>query len=84
MLSIVLNFNDLFFFPLFGIPLSEPFGFYDAFKRLTKKPFPTLFPENYAYAGRKNFSRNALQSGGIRRGSPPLHPKNRPETTRAV
>lgn len=61
-----------FFFPLFGIPLSEPFGFYDASKGLSKKPFPTLFLENYTCAERKNFTRNALQSAGIRRGSPPL------------
>jgi len=34
-------------------------------QKADEKPFPALFPENYAYAGRKNFPRNALQSDGI-------------------
>lgn len=53
--------------------LPEPFGFYDASKELSKKPFPTLFLENYTCAERKNFTGNALQSVGTGRGSPPLH-----------
>ncbi|ROT16259.1 hypothetical protein EEL51_13810 [Muribaculaceae bacterium Isolate-110 (HZI)] len=42
-------------------------------KELTKKPFATLFPENYSCKARKNFTGNALQSVVIRRVSPPLH-----------
>lgn len=67
-----------FFLPLFGIPLSEPFGFYGCLNGLTGKLIPTLFPENYAFAERKNFTGNALQSDGIKRGSPNLRLENQP------
>jgi len=47
-------------------------GFTDALQGLANKLFPTLFPENYSFAERKNFTGNALQSDGTKRGSPPL------------
>ena len=47
-------------------------GFTDAFQGLANQLLPTLFPENYSFAERKNFIGNALQSDGIKRGSPPL------------
>ena len=50
----------------------------DALQGLTNKRFPTLFPENYSFAERKNFIGNALQSDGIKRGSPPLRLENQP------
>ena len=53
-------------------------GFTDALQGLTNKRFPTLFPENYSFAERKNFIGNALQSDGIKRGSPPLRLENQP------
>ena len=59
--------------------LPEPLlGFTDALQGLTNKRFPTLFPENYSFAERKNFIGNALQSDGIKRGSPPLRLENQP------
>jgi len=61
--------------------LPEPLGIYRCFKGLTNKLFSTLFPENYSFAGRKNFTRNALQSGEIKRGSPPLRLENQPART---
>ena len=51
-------------------------GFTDALQGLTNKRFPTLFPENYSFAERKNFTGNALQSDGTKRGSPPLRLEN--------
>ena len=45
---------------------------------LSNTYFSTLFPENYSFAGRKNFTRNALQSGEIKRGSPNLRLENQP------
>ena len=53
-------------------------GFTDALQGLTNKRYPTLFPENYSFAERKNFIGNALQSDGIKRGSPPLRLENQP------
>ena len=53
-------------------------GFTDALQGLTNKRFPTLFPENYSFAERKNFIGNALQSDGIKRGSPNLRLENQP------
>ena len=47
-------------------------------KGLTNKLFSTLFPENYSFKERKNFTRNALQSGEIKRGSPNLRLENQP------
>jgi len=38
----------------------------------------TLFPENYSFTERKNFTRNALQSDEIKRGSPNLRLENQP------
>ena len=55
-------------------------GFTDALQGLTNKRFPTLFPENYSFAERKNFTGNALQSDGIKRGSPNLRLENQPAT----
>ena len=55
-------------------------GFTDALKGLANKLFPTLFPENYARPARKNFTGNALQSDGIKRGSPNLRLETQPET----
>ena len=55
-------------------------GFTDALQGLTNKRFPTLFPENYSFAERKNFTGNALQSDGIKRGSPNLRLENQPVT----
>jgi hypothetical protein len=70
-----------FLFPLFGsFFLSEPLGIYRCFTGLTNKLFPTLFPENYSFAERKNFTGNALQSDGIKRGSPNLRLENQPTT----
>jgi len=57
---------------LLGSFLPEPLGIYRCGTGLANKPFPTLFPENYSFAERKNFTRNALQSDGIRRDCPPL------------
>lgn len=37
-----------------------------------------LFPENYSFTERKNFTRNALQSDEIKRGSPNLRLENQP------
>ena len=69
----------VFLFPLCSVLfLPEPLGIYRCFKRLTNKLFPTLFPENYSFSERKNFSRNALQSDGIRRVSPNLRLENQP------
>lgn len=53
-------------------------GFTDALQGLANKLFPTLFPENYARPARKNFTGNALQSDGIKRGSPTLCLENQP------
>jgi hypothetical protein len=53
-------------------------GFTDALQGLTNKRFPTLFPENYSFAERKNFIGNALQSDEIKRGSPNLRLENQP------
>jgi len=58
--------------------LPEPLGIYRCFKGLTNKLFSTLFPENYSFTERKNFTRNALQSGEIKRGSPNLRLENQP------
>jgi len=55
-------------------------GFTDALQELANKLFPTLFPENYSFAERKNFTGNALQSDGIKRGSPNLRLENQPAT----
>lgn len=52
--------------------------FHRCFKGLTNKLFSTLFPENYSFTERKNFTRNALQSGEIKRGSPNLRLENQP------
>jgi len=65
---------------LFGsVSCPNRLGFTDAVQGLADKLLPTLFPENYSFTERKNFPRNALQSGGIKRGSPPLRLKNQPE-----
>ena len=67
----------MFFFPLFGsVSCPNRLGFTDALQGLANKLFPTLFPENYSFRERKNFPRNALQSDGIKRGSPPLRLEN--------
>jgi len=58
--------------------LPEPLGMYRCFKGLTNKLFSTLFPENYSFTERKNFTRNALQSDEIKRGSPNLRLENQP------
>ena len=58
--------------------LPEPLGIYRCFRGLPNKLFPTLFPENYSFEERKNFTGNALQSGGIKRGSPNLRLENQP------
>ncbi|EFI14689.1 conserved hypothetical protein [Bacteroides sp. D22] len=58
--------------------LPEPLGIYRCFKGLSDKPFPPLFPENYSFSERKNFTGNALQSDGIKRDSPNLRLENRP------
>ena len=52
------------------------------FEGLTDKPFPTLFPENYTCAERKNFPGNALQSGGTGAAANLCDRKNRPGTGR--
>ena len=70
-----------FFIPLFGSPFClNRLGFTDALQGLANKLFPTLFPENYARHARKNFTGNALQSDGIKRGSPNLRLETHPET----
>jgi len=69
----------IFYFPFvrfFFLP--EPLGIYRCFTGLTNKLLPTLFLENYSFAERKNFIGNALQSDGIKRGSPPLRLENQP------
>ena len=53
---------------------------YDALQGLANKLFPPLFPENYSFAERKNFTGNALQSDGIKRGSPNLRLETQPAT----
>ena len=64
---------SVFYFPFFRFFfLPEPFGIYRCGTGLPDKLFPTLFPENYSFAERKNFTGNALQSDGIKRGSLPL------------
>jgi hypothetical protein len=64
---------SVFYFPFFSVLFSaEPFGIYRCGIGLTNKRFPTLFPENYSCTARKNFTGNALQSDGIKRGGPPL------------
>jgi len=69
----------VFFFPSFRFFfLPEPLGIYRCFKGLTNKLFSTLFPENYSFAERKNFTGNALQSDGNKRGSPTLRLENQP------
>jgi len=54
-------------------------GFTDALQGLANKLLSTLFLENYSFAERKNFARNALQSDEIKRGSPPLRLENQTE-----
>jgi len=54
------------------------------FEGLTDKPFPTLFPENYAYTERKNFPGNALQSGGTGAAADLCDRKTRPGTERRM
>ena len=71
-----MNYFFLPFVRFFFLP--EPLGIYRCFKGLTDKLFPTLFPENYSFAERKNFIGNALQSDGIKRGSPNLRLENQP------
>ena len=58
--------------------LPEPLGIYSCFKGLSDKPFPPLFPENYSFSERKNFTGNALQSDGIKRDSPNLRLESQP------
>jgi hypothetical protein len=53
-------------------------GFTDALQGLADKLLPSLFPENYSFAERKNFTGNALQSDGNKRGSPTLRLENQP------
>jgi len=69
-----IKFNELFFSSLRSVlyAVGTALGFTDAFQGLANQLLPTLFPENYAFAERKNFAGNALQSDGIQRGSPPL------------
>ena len=62
---------------LFSIRIRRTFQLVST-QGLTNKRFPTLFPENYSFAERKNFIGNALQSDGIKRGSPPLRLENQP------
>jgi len=69
----------IFFLSLFSVLfLPEPLGIYRCFIGLTNKLFSTLFPENYSFTERKNFTRNALQSDEIKRGSPNLRLENQP------
>ena len=69
----------VFLFPFCTVLfLPEPLGIYRCFKGLTNKLFPTLFLENYSFTERKNFSRNVLQSDGIKRVSPNLRLENQP------
>ena len=71
----------LLFIPLFGSSFClNRLGFTDALQGLANKLFPTLFLENYSFAERKNFTGNALQSDGIKRGSPNLRLENQPAT----
>ncbi|WP_336617731.1 hypothetical protein [Bacteroides acidifaciens] len=71
----------MLFIPLFGSSFClNRLGFTDALQGLANKLFPTLFPENYSFAERKNFTGNALQSDGIKRGSPNLRLENQPAT----
>jgi len=81
--AIIIKFSwlifDFFIFPFFGSFLClNRLGFTDASGGLTNKLFSTLFLENYSFAERKNFTRNALQSGEIKRGSPNLRLENQP------
>ena len=76
--------DSFLFLPSVRHPFPEPLGFYRASRGLTDKPFPTLFPENYTCAGRKNFPGNALQSGGTGAAANLCDRKNRPGTGRRM
>ena len=69
-------------FSLCSASLSGAVRVLRSFEGLTDKPFPTLFPENYACSGRKNFPGNALQSDGTGAAADLCDRKKRPETGR--
>ena len=72
----------LFCLSLCSASLSGAVRVLRCFEGLTDKPFPTLFPENYTCAERKNFPGNALQSGGTGVAADLCDRKNRPGTGR--